>query len=182
MTYASQVQDVLIPYTTREDTYNYYEERNYVNDVNREHTEVLETYDHDGKARETYSYGKGRTSYLNNQTGDSYNYLTNQSDSVTGLTKDGQAVASSRYHLYGVRKASTDTTGNPFAYNGEARDDTELDYLRARYYDSQGGTFLTEDSYPGEATDPLSQNRYSYVQNNPVNYTDPSGHNMVWLG
>ena len=176
VTYASQVQDVLIPYTTREDTYNYYEERNYVNDVNREHTEVLETYDHDGKARETYSYGKGRTNYLNNQTGDSYNYLTNQSGSVTGLTKDGQAVASSRYNLYGASKASTDTTGQPFAYNGEARDDTGLDYLRARYYDSQGGTFLTEDSYPGEATDPLSQNRYSYVQNNPVNYTDPSGH------
>ncbi|WP_231082735.1 RHS repeat-associated core domain-containing protein, partial [Streptococcus oralis] len=180
VTYASQVQDVLIPYTTREDTYNYYEERNYVNDVNREHTEVLETYDHDGKARETYSYGKGRTSYLNNQTGDSYNYLINQSGSVTGLTKDGQAVASSRYNLYGARKASTDTTGNPFAYNGEARDDTGLDYLRARYYDSQGGTFLTEDSYPGEDTDPLSQNRYSYVQNNPVNYTDPSGHRMIW--
>ena len=182
VTYASQVQDVLIPYTTREDTYNYYEERNYVNDVNREHTEVLETYDHDGKARETYSYGKGRASYLNNQTGDSYNYLTNQSGSVTGLTKDGQAVASTSYNLYGASKASTDTTGNPFAYNGEARDDTGLDYLRARYYDSQGGTFLTEDSYPGEDTDPLSQNRYSYVQNNPVNYTDPSGHRMVWMG
>ena len=180
VTYASQVQDVLIPYTTREDTYNYYEERNYVNDVNREHTEVLETYDHDGKARETYSYGKGRASYLNNQTGDSYNYLTNQSGSVTGLTKDGQAVASTSYNLYGARKTSTDTTGNPFAYNGESRDDTGLDYLRARYYDSQGGTFLTEDSYPGEATDPLSQNRYSYVQNNPVNYTDPSGHRMIW--
>ena len=45
------------------------------------------------------SYGQGRTSYLNNQTGDSYNYLTNQSGSVTGLTKDGQAVASSRHIL-----------------------------------------------------------------------------------
>jgi len=101
---------------------------------------------------------------------------------VTGLTKDGQAVASSSYHLYGARKTSTDTTGQPFAYNGEARDDTGLDYLRARYYDSQGGTFLTEDSYPGEDTDPLSQNLYSYVQNNPVNYTDPSGHRMVWMG
>ena len=101
---------------------------------------------------------------------------------MTGLTKDGQAVASTSYNLYGARKTSTDTTGNPFAYNGEARDDTGLDYLRARYYDSQGGTFLTEDSYPGEATDPLSQNRYSYVQNNPVNYTDPSGHRMVWMG
>ena len=101
---------------------------------------------------------------------------------MTGLTKDGQAVASSNYNLYGARKTSTDTTGNSFAYNGEARDNTGLDYLRARYYDSQGGTFLTEDSYPGEATDPLSQNGYSYVQNNPVNYIDPSGHRMVWMG
>ncbi|NQM54649.1 hypothetical protein HO404_02235 [Streptococcus suis] len=45
--------------------------------------------------------------------------------------------------------------------------------MRARYYDSEAGTFLTEDSYQGELTNPLSQNRYSYVHNNPVNYTDP---------
>ncbi|HEM6561904.1 TPA: hypothetical protein U2E43_001971, partial [Streptococcus suis] len=66
----------------------------------------------------------------------------------------------------------------PFAYNGEARDVTGLDYLRARYYDSQAGTFLTADSYSGSQTDPLSQNLYAYVQNNPANYTDPSGH--IW--
>ena len=90
--------------------------------------------------------------------------------------QDGNPVASSSYNLYVSTKASTDTTGNPFAYNGEARDSTDLDYLRARYYDSVAGTFLTEDSYQGELTDPLSQNLYSYVHNNPVNYTDPSGH------
>ncbi|WP_228025815.1 RHS repeat-associated core domain-containing protein [Streptococcus ruminantium] len=59
---------------------------------------------------------------------------------------------------------------------GEARDVTGLDYLRARYYDSQTGTFLTADSYQGSRTDPLSHNLYTYVQNNPANYTDPSGH------
>ncbi|MBF0787328.1 RHS repeat-associated core domain-containing protein, partial [Streptococcus sp. 19428wC2_LYSM12] len=66
----------------------------------------------------------------------------------------------------------------------EARDITGLDYLRARYYDSRAGIFLTEDSYAGQATDPLSQNRYAYVHNNPVNYTDPSGHfwNKLWKG
>uniref|UniRef100_UPI000686DF00 RHS repeat-associated core domain-containing protein n=1 Tax=Streptococcus minor TaxID=229549 RepID=UPI000686DF00 len=56
-----------------------------------------------------------------------------------------------------------------------------LDYLRARYYDHQVGTFLTEDSYQGDDRDPLSQNLYSYVQNNPVNYTDPSGHRAMGL-
>ncbi|MGT2754251.1 HNH/ENDO VII family nuclease [Streptococcus ovis] len=176
VTYASQVQDVLIPYTTREDTYHYYEERNYVNDVNREHTEVLQTYDRELKAKETYTYGHGRSSYLDNQTDKSYDYLTNQAGSVTGLVQDGQSVASSSYNLYGSTKESTDETGNPFAYNGEARDVTGLDYLRARYYDSSAGTFLTEDSYQGQISDPLSQNLYSYVHNNPVNYTDPSGH------
>ena len=95
---------------------------------------------------------------------------------MTGLTKDGKAVASISYNLSGARKTSTDPTAQPFAYNGEDCDDTGLDYLRARYYDSQGGTFLTEDGYPGENTEPLSQNRYSYVQNTPVNYTVPSGH------
>ncbi|MBF0788353.1 hypothetical protein IR123_10790, partial [Streptococcus sp. 19428wC2_LYSM12] len=51
-------------------------------------------------------------------------------------------------------------------------------------YDSRAGTFLTEDSYQGELGDPLSQNRYAYVHNNPVNYTDPSGHiwNKLWNG
>ncbi|WP_300785382.1 RHS repeat-associated core domain-containing protein [Streptococcus sp. 19428wC2_LYSM12] len=154
VTYASQVKEVLIPYTTREDTFNYYEERNYVNDVNRAHTEVLQTYDRELKARETYTYGQGRVSYLNHETGDHYHYLSNQAGSVTGLTKDGVAVASSSYSLYGSTKNSTDTTGNPFAYNGEARDITGLDYLRARYYDSRAGTFLTEDSYAGQATAP----------------------------
>ena len=76
--------------------------------------------------------------------------MTSQSGSVTGLTKDGKAVASTNYNLSGARKTSTDTTGDQFSYNGEARDDTGLDYLRARYYDSQVGAFLSEDSSPGE--------------------------------
>ncbi|WP_194229653.1 hypothetical protein, partial [Streptococcus ruminantium] len=54
----------------------------------------------------------------------SYFYLTNQSDSVTGLTEHGEAVASSSYGLYGATKQTTDQTGQPFAYNGEARDVT----------------------------------------------------------
>lgn len=174
--YSSEVSDVLIPYTTKEDTYHYYETRNYVNDINREHSQVLQTYDDQLKKRESYIYGNGRSSYTNESTGDSYHYLTDRSGSVTGLSKDGEAVASSSHTLYGATEKTTDTTGNPFAYNGEARDVTGLDYLRARYYDSQAGSFLTADSYSGTLTNPLSQNLYTYVENNPANYTDPSGH------
>ena len=51
-----------------------------------------------------------------------------------------------------------------------------LQYLRARYYDPEIGRFLTRDSITGVIENPLSQNRYTYDWNNPVNYTDPSGH------
>ena len=35
---------------------------------------------------------------------------------------------------------------------------------------------MTRDSITGVIENPLSQNRYTYAWNNPVNYTDPSGH------
>ena len=47
------------------------------------------------------------------------------------------------YNLYGARKTSTDTTGNPFAYNGEARDDTGLDYSGQGYLYEGSPIFLT---------------------------------------
>jgi hypothetical protein len=36
--------------------------------------------------------------------------------------------------------------------------------------------FITEDTYGGENSDPLSLNRYTYALNNPIFYTDPTGH------
>jgi hypothetical protein len=43
-----------------------------------------------------------------------------------------------------------------------------LEYLRARYYDTETGRFLAEDPIP-------LLHRYPYVDNNPVNFDDPSG-------
>jgi hypothetical protein len=48
--------------------------------------------------------------------------------------------------------------------------------LRARNYDPTTGRFLSEDSYLGKATDTLSLNLYTYCENDPVMYIDPSGH------
>ncbi|MGG5329881.1 hypothetical protein IGI46_001011 [Enterococcus sp. AZ163] len=175
VTYSSEVQEVLIPYTTREDSYNYYEVHNYVNDVNQENTQVLQTYDDELKARETYTYGNERLSYMNEQTKEEYQYLTNARGSVTGMTQDGELNSTNSYSVFGMSE-EVDDTGNPYGYTGEAQDITGYNYLRARYYDSQTGTFLTQDSYEGEEDNPLSQNGYTYVENNPINYTDPTGH------
>ncbi len=41
------------------------------------------------------------------------------------------------------------------------------------------GTFLSRDTYGGAMDNILSQNRYTYVGNNPVNYADPDGHKAL---
>ncbi|MDM9580199.1 polymorphic toxin-type HINT domain-containing protein [Nostoc sp. GT001] len=65
----------------------------------------------------------------------------------------------------------------PSGLLGEQRDAaTGLDYLRARYYDSSLGRFISKDEFPGYLNDPYSQHDYQYAHANPVRYTDPSGY------
>lgn len=42
--------------------------------------------------------------------------------------------------------------------------------------------FINEDSYSGTLTNPLSQNLYTYVHNNPLIYTDPNGDKAHFIG
>lgn len=77
---------------------------------------------------------------------------------------------------FGVSTQTSGSSGQPFGYTGEQRDgETGFVYLRARLYDPQIGRFVQRDPFAGMAGDPLSLHRYAYVQNNPVNYIDPSG-------
>jgi len=50
-----------------------------------------------------------------------------------------------------------------------------LDYMHARYDMATMGRFLSIDPVLGIPNKPQSWNRYSYVQNNPMNRTDPTG-------
>ncbi len=49
----------------------------------------------------------------------------------------------------------------------------------ARWYDAQLGRFITADPIVPEPGNPQDLNRYSYVRNNPVRYTDPTGHYIL---
>ena len=52
-------------------------------------------------------------------------------------------------------------------------------YYRARYYDPELGRFIQADSIVPSPGDPQALNRYAYARNNPVRYTDPSGHGFI---
>jgi RHS repeat-associated protein len=62
-------------------------------------------------------------------------------------------------------------------FTGQIKDDeTGLYYYNFRYYDPELGRFTQPDTIIPDFSNPQSYNRYSYVVNNPLKYTDPSGH------
>ena len=61
-------------------------------------------------------------------------------------------------------------------YTGEYWDqDSQLLYLRARWYDPRIGRFVSADPFEGKQADSRSLNRYVYVGNDPVHASDPTG-------
>ena len=152
----------------------------YINDINRENTEVLAEYGADEKVRQAYTYGEsgiGERVSVDKSEESSY-YLYDGRNSVTGiLTENANLTNSYQYDPYGNLTSGTADGVNYYAYNGESTNvKTGLQYLRARYYNAENGTFTTEDSDLGTTENPLTRNRYAYTSNNPVNYDDPTGH------
>lgn len=57
----------------------------------------------------------------------------------------------------------------------EYLDDVSLIHMNGRIYDPDLGRFLSPDPFIQEPANAQSLNRYSYVLNNPLSFTDPSG-------
>ncbi len=112
-------------------------------------------------------------------------YQFNAYGDVTALIgTDGNTIAKYEYDAFGNLTSQPDVkVNNSITYRGYEYDsETGLYYLNARYYDSETARFLTEDTYRGEKNDPLSLNLYTYCKNNPLKYTDPTGHSSVDFG
>ena len=148
---------------------------------------VLET---DGSNNQTAYQVYGTNLLYRSTTGEasngaqSYYYLYNAHGDVTSLLDmSGNIAVSYDYDAFGNIIGQTGTADNPIRYAGYQYDEESgLYYLNARYYDSVTARFITEDSYTGERNDPLSLNLYTYCQNNPIKYDDPSGHSIRSIG
>jgi RHS repeat-associated protein len=101
-----------------------------------------------------------------------YYYHADQLGSIRAMTDQaGAVVNTSIYDPYGVPLSNVGSVSNPFGYAGEYEDaESGLIYLRARYYDPTTQQFLTVDPLVKKG-----EQAYAYVDDNPLNHTDPSG-------
>ena len=147
----------------------------YLND-NSSLTNVLAEIDENGTAKCVYTIGADLVSQ--ERDGKVSVYLYDGHGSVVGLANEsGKVTDTYAYDAFGNLLKSTGSTKNCYRYCGEQFDETTgLYYLRARYMDTSTGRFISQDSYAGSISDPVSLHKYLYANANPVTYSDPSGY------
>lgn len=115
-----------------------------------------------------------------------WHYTLDHLGSPSLLTIEGGDTYSRHYYApYGEDMSPgwipDDSDEMPMRFTGHERDFLaegvldDLDYMHARHYTPYVGRFLQIDPVLGSPGSPQSWNRYAYVGNDPVNYTDPTG-------
>ncbi|MEK6750002.1 MAG: RHS repeat-associated core domain-containing protein [Pseudomonadota bacterium] len=141
---------------------------------------VLAETDVTGAAKRVYMYVGSQQIKQEGAPGDrsadAYLLHDNNVGSLTHVIgMQGNITAQFDYDAFGVPTVKQGNA-NAYGYTGEEYDgEAGLLYLRARYYDPKLGRFISADSYLGRLQEPGTQNRYVYVQGNPVSMVDPSG-------
>jgi RHS repeat-associated protein len=154
------------------------------NDMNRSLPVLLL----DAKNRYVYGLGIEPLYHVSLSGNDPFPYHTDGVGSVRFTTYDDNLPEVEEsvdgYSAFGNELDSGYFYDQPFMFAGAQKDhddfasmpDSGLYYMRARYYYPVLGRFTSRDPYVGNIYDPLTLNRYTYVENNPVNKIDPSGH------
>ncbi len=127
----------------------------------------------------TYLYGNDRLAQQS--TSETEYFLTDALGSVRQLTNsDGEITLNRSYDPYGNVLASSGDGVSTFAFTGEQVDIySNLLYLRARYYSTATGRFMSRDTWQGDANQPMSYNPWLFGFANPTKYYDPTGKTTV---
>ncbi len=98
------------------------------------------------------------------------------STAVTANSSGGES-GKLLYKPWGETRYSSGSTPTTYHFTGQREDASiGLYYYGARYYDPVLGRFAQADTIVPEPGNPQALNRYAYTLNNPVRYTDPTGH------
>jgi RHS repeat-associated protein len=82
-----------------------------------------------------------------------------------------------RYTPFGASRYNTGGQPTTFRFTAQRWDPATATYfLGTRWYDPLVGRFLQPDSIVPQPGDPQGLNRYTYANNNPTRYVDPTGH------
>lgn len=124
-----------------------------------------------------------------NTTSETYFTYKDHLGSIVALTdENGDVVLEQSFDAWGRYRNPNDWTYNNVnesptwlrGYTGhEHLPHFELINMNGRIYDPILGRMLSPDRYIQDPTSSQSYNRYSYVWNNPLRYTDPSGDAVV---
>ena len=132
-----------------------------------------------------YTTALGMDSWLSIKTGSSnYFYHKDGLNSTSELTEPTSKTATQySYDVYGNVLAQTGSVKNSVMYTGRLYESSSKLYdYRSRFYNAKVGKFLTKDGFRGFSDSPLSTNRYSYVENNPISSIDPLGFMTKTIG
>ncbi|MFG2960811.1 RHS repeat-associated core domain-containing protein [Streptomyces sp. NPDC048291] len=110
-------------------------------------------------------------------SGNTLTYLMADNQASTQLTVNAATGTTTRrrYTPFGDERSGTLPTGTSNGFLGKTEDTTTgLSLLGARAYDPHLARFLSPDPLV-TPYNPQNLSAYSYTNNNPINYTDPSG-------
>ena len=136
-------------------------------------------YEQTGSTVKKY-YSAGGQRVALNDNGTLY-YLLGDHLGSTALTANssGGLYAELRYKPWGENRYTSGTTPTTYRFTGQRSEESGLGSLYdygARFYSPALGRFLSADTIVPQLENPQAWNRYSYVVNNPLKYTDPTGH------
>jgi RHS repeat-associated protein len=130
-----------------------------------------------------YANGRLLATYTNDGT---YFSLSDWLGSKRVVTKYDGTVAQMCMNLpFGDELMCSATDLSEHHFTGQIHDqESGNDYFNARYYSNYTGRFMSPDPAGMQAPDlefPQSLNRYAYVWNNPLSFTDPTGLDCAYL-
>jgi RHS repeat-associated protein len=147
----------------------------YTLDISGSLSQVLQTN------TQTYLYGDARIAQTG--AGGMEYFLPDAMGSVRQIVAaNGVLLMNQSYTPYGKVLNGQSTTHSIYGFDGEQTDSTGLQYLRARYYSPATGSFISKDTWEGDALAPMSYVPWLFGYANPVMNVDPSGRIPVDCG